>query len=356
MDFSYQTTAADKVLENALSNDFIASILAACPGSGKTTISHIILNNYFQMFPQAKVVVLTEGQSTLTNQYLEELKDPNVGINFSFGSFGSGAQVEIGIPQGIDKVSYDTIDLLIVDEAHNYYLAPMVQDIVRAIRPKHKILMTGSPTKYNKHNQDSLLNYLEDLSLYGMYYISAEDLIEKGVFSSVDLDVCEIHSKKDPINVIESTIIHATKQKYDLSKIMIACPTIEFAKKVSDFMTSIGREVSLSTSKNDKEDKEIRKFKSGESDVLVVVGKGILGFNDKMITSLFDFRSSENLDSSYQLFARVLRTHPKDVRKAYIRVGTKDNFKDQVLTIHKIHALMRRENYIGFTGKNLEVI
>ena len=120
MDYSYQITAADIVLKNALSNKYLASILAACPGSGKTTVSHYVINNYLKMFPKARVLVLTEGQNVLANQYLSELVNPNIPINFSFGPIGSDVQVEVGIPQSINKRSQDTYNLLIIDEALNY--------------------------------------------------------------------------------------------------------------------------------------------------------------------------------------------------------------------------------------------
>ena len=355
MDYSYQAKAAEKVLENALSGNYLASILAACPGAGKTTISHLIINKYIEKFPNARIIVLTEGQTTLSNQYLDELNSPNVEIKFTYGKLGSNSQVEVGIPQGIGNRTKETVDLLVIDEAHNYYLAPMVQDIVKTLNPKHQVLMTGSPSKYNKHNSEQLVNWENPQKEYAIYYIAAEELINRGVFSSVDLDVAKVQNKKDAVEVVKKTIEHALASGYNMDKIMIATPTIAFAKKVTKAMEEKGRKVSLSTSENDKEDLEIKRFKNNETDVLVVVGRGILGFNDKLVTSLFDFRSSTDVDASYQLFARVLRTHPDNVRKAYVRVGDEKNFQDQVLRIHQIKALMEREVFVGFDGGNLSV-
>lgn len=348
IDFSYQIKAANKVLVDAMDKKYRASVLAACPNAGKTTISHHIINMALAKNPTAKIVVLTEGQNTLKNQYISELEKPNVPITFSFGDFASNAQVRIGIPQSIDQLDWKEIDLLIVDEAQNFYHAPMVQDIIKRFSVKYQILMTGSPTKYNLHNQTHLINK------YAIYYISAEDLQDFGVFSGVDVDVVRTKDKKNPIEAIKSCMQEAYNKNDDLSKIMIACPNIAYAQSVATFMTMLGRKVSLSTSKNDPDDVEINKFKSDDTDVLIVVNKGVLGFNDKYMTVLFDMRSTSNLDASYQLFARVLRTHPKDLRKTYYRLADSD-YNKQVLTLHRMIALMKRDIFMGYNGKNLKL-
>lgn len=346
VDYSYQNLAKDQVLRNALNPNSLASILAACPGAGKSTISHMVINEYLALHPNSRIVVLTEGQNTLKNQYLEELKDANVEINFTYGDFKSEAQVRVGIPQSINDLDWDQIDLLIVDEAHRFYLASMVQGIIKSLKPKHQVLMTGSPTEYNLYNKK--VSFFG--KKYGIHYIAAEELVSKGVFSSVNMDVVRA-DRKDAHRSIMAVMADAKAKGDDVSKMMIACPTIAYAKKVADYLKYIGRNVSLSTSKNDKDDKQIKAFKAGETDVLIVVGKGVLGFNDKKITYLADLRSSDNLDASYQLFARVLRTHPEDVTKTYVRIGG----NEQVVILHKMKALMDKEIFRGYTGNNLKL-
>lgn len=348
IDYSYQNRAAKIVLNNALKKKYIASILAACPGAGKTTISHKIINEYLRKFPQARVVVLTEGQKTLKNQYLAELDSAHVPIKFTYGDFQSNAQVRVGIPQSIKTLKWNSFDLLIVDEAHNFYLADMVQAIVKRFAPKHKVLMTGSPAKYTAYNQTSLYKY-------AIHYIAAETLRKMGVFSAVSMDVVSVESRQDPCRAMESVLAAAKSNKDNLSKIMVACPTIKYARAVSKFLASVGRNVALSTSENDSNDVAIKSFKQGQADALVVVGKGILGFNCKEITLLIDLRSSQNVDASYQLFARVLRTHPENIEKAYYRVAEKDHFNREVLMLHKIKAITYQDVYVNYNGHNLEV-
>lgn len=353
IDYSYQTEAANKVLSNAIlcaDGTFKASVLAVAPGGGKTTISHIIINKYLSIYPNAKALVLTEGQNTLKNQYLSELDNANVPINFTYGDFNSEAQVRVGIPQSIGQLDWQEIDLLIVDEAHNFYLEDMVQKINLKLRPRHKILMTGSPTKYNAYNEKNTL------CTYAIHYISAEELDEMGVYNPVDFDV--VRTKKDhPITAIKDALLNAKKKEDRLDKIMIACSTIEYAKGVYIYLESIGRKVAFSTSKNDPDSVMIDRFRADEFDTLIVVGKGILGFNDPKITLLIDMRSSSNLDASFQLFARVLRKHPEQLRKAYYRIADNNSrdFNNEVLTCHKMLALMQRDIFVRFTGKNLKL-
>lgn len=343
IDYTYQETAANQILEDALNSNYLAAVLAACPSSGKTTISHIIINKYLQMFPNGRVLVLTEGQKTLQNQYLAELDNANVEITFNYGLIGSEAQVQVGLPQSINKLKWNKVDLLIVDECHNWYLENTDQDIIRKFSPSHQVIMTGSPSKFNLHNQTKSTKY-------GMYYISAEKLQKMGVFSGVDMDVIKTKNK----NGIKSIWNEAVNRGADMSKVMVACSSILQANTVSYLLRQIGRNCIISTSQNDKDSSNIQDFKNGEYDVLIVVNRGILGFNDKMVTTLLDLKSSKNVDSSYQLFARILRVHPEGRRKYYFRLST-GSVNKEVVMLHKMVALMKDSNFKKFNGGNFQV-
>lgn len=341
-DYSYQDKAANVVLQKALSGKYAAAILGACPSSGKTTISHMIISNYIALFPNSKVLVLTEGQNALKNQYLEELANAHIKIDFTYGALDSDAQVRVGIPQSISKLDWMQVDLLIVDESHRFFMAPMVQSIVKKLNPIHTILMTGSPTQFNGKAQ------------YAIHYISAEELQAKGIFSGVRMDVVKTQNKNNAKASIRDALLQAKKNKDNMSKIMVACPSIGYANEVAWFMREHSYSIALSTSENDKDDVQIKRFKSGEANVLIVVGKGVLGFNDSNITLLIDMKSSNNLDNSQQLFSRVLRKHPKNVVKTYYRISDKD-YNNQVLMLHKMIGLMQTKIFKGFTGKNLKL-
>jgi adenylate kinase len=347
-DYKYQIHAANKIFKDALNSSNKAAVLAACPGSGKTTISHVAIQKYIQKYPKANVLVLTHGQNILKNQYLDSLQAPHVDIDFTFGEFDSNAQVLVGLPHSIGKYPMQKVDLLVVDECHEYYLKPMVQNIIKTLKPKHQILLTGSPSEFNLLKSQG--------EKYAITYIAGNDLVDNDVFSDVTMDVVSVDYQKNSRASMGQMYAHAQKKGQDLSKIMVAAINIREAQNVAYYLRSIGRKVALSTSKNDRSNRAVMDFKNGEYDTLVVVMRGILGFSDNNITGIFDLRCSANVDISNQLFARVLRKHPENIQKFYYRCGEKDgNFNDQVIMLHKIDALMRRDIFVGYNGENMGV-
>lgn len=352
-DYSYQPHLANKIFKECQGLFVDAAVLAAAPGSGKTTISQIVISRYLEKFPKAKVVVLTHGQTLLQNQYIENLITPNVEINFTFGKFTSkiedAPQVQIGLPQAIHRLCWDKIDLLIVDECHEFYLKPMVQKILKKLKPTHQVLLTGSPSEFNRLKKEG--------KKYAISYVAGNELMDNDVFSPVEMDVVPVKYRKNTKQSLCEMLDHAKKKGKDLSKIMVAVKSIREAINVAHYLESIGRNVALSTCKTDRSNVMVREFKKGNHDTLVVVMRGILGFSDNDITGMFDLRCSESVDISNQLFSRVLRKHPKGIQKFYYRCGQKGiaDYNDQVIMLHKIKAMMRRDMFKKYDGTNLYV-
>lgn len=347
--YSFQITIADEILKNTLKQGVEAAVLAAAPGSGKTTISQLIIQKYLKQNRIARVLVLTHGQNLLKNQYIESLISPNFEVDFSFGTFSSSAQVKIGLPQSVKQLDWDHIDLLVVDECHEFYLKPMVQKIIKSLKPKHQVLLTGSPSKFNKLKAQG--------RKFEITYIAGEELFDYDIFSSVEMDVVPVEYKANAGQSILKMMEFAQRKNKDLSKIMVAVKNIEEARNVAYYLGKTGRKVALSTCKNDRDSLAVKDFKNNKYDTLVVVQRGILGFSDNYITGIFDLRCSEDVDISNQLFARVLRKHPGNVEKFYYRCGEKasGDFNDQVIMLHKIKAMMQRSIFNRYNGDNLTV-
>lgn len=348
-DYSYQPHSAHKILEDCQKKDIEAAVLAASPGSGKTMISHIVISRYLKKYPNAKVLVLTHGQNLLKNQYIESLQNSHVGVDFTFGDFGQDVQVQVGLPQAIKKYTHNFVDLLVVDECHEFYLKKMVQGIVKNLKPKHQVLMTGSPSEFNRLKKQG--------KKYEFTYISGNQLVKNNVFSSVHMDVVPSVSKKDVRKTIQKMYEHAKTKKHDLSKIMVAAKSISDADIICEYLKSLGRKVAISNCKNDRKSLIIKDFKENKYDTLIVIQRGILGFSDNYITGLFDMRCSKDVDISNQLFARVLRKHPDNIEKFYYRYGVKKtkDFNEQVIMLHKVRAMMRTDMLKNYDGTNMTV-
>lgn len=330
MKYEYQNIAADKVLENALNPQFLGSILAATPGAGKTYISVKVIAKYLKMFPNNRVLVLTHGQNLLKNQYLRDLK--SVAPDFTYGEFGDDVSVQVGLPQSHNKIN-GPIDLLVTDEAHQFFNASLVKRIIYTLKPKHRILLTGSPSTFIKHNE----TYPKK---YGIYFISAEELQEQDVFSNLYLNL----SRTTDINQI---LINAVNEGCRIDKVMIACKTIDQANKIAKEI--VGRKVVVSESASDKDGDGVDSFRKGLADTLIVVGRGILGLNDGEITTLIDYRASNELDNSFQLCARILRKHPReDIRKAYFRVTSPKTLGEDSQMLYKIASFMTRDTFTRY--------
>jgi len=355
MNYNYQFDSAQKIIIDITTKNIEAAVLAATPGSGKTTISQIAIQKYIHKYPNAKILVLTHGQNLLKNQYIDNLNNPHFDIDFTFCDINNIPkdlpQVFVGLPQSINKLPIQNIDLLIVDECHEFYLKPMVQNIIKKLRPNHQILLTGSPSEFIRLKNSG--------KRYEITFISGSELIDNDIFSSVEMDVVPIKGKRilNSIGHIQKMFEHAKIKNKDLSKIMIAVNNVKQANEISNYLKFLGRNVALSTFRNDKESNKVKQFKEGVFDTLIVVQRGILGFSDNNITGLFDLRCSPDLDISNQLFSRVLRKHPDDVLKFYYRCGNKENsdFNNQVVMLHKIKAMMRKDIFTTYNGRNIVV-
>lgn len=344
--YIYQVAAAKQVLNMALNPKFEASILAACPGSGKSTIIIHVLNNFFKKFSNKKVVILTHNQNILKDQMLEGFIDYNVKPEFTFGELGSGSQVEVGIPSNANAIT--DMDMLVFDEAHQYFWESMVDQITEKHQPEYTILMTGSPSYFVKYNK---LAAAKGAKKFGMYFIAANELIDLKVFSPIDIDPVRYDGRK-MIDKIKTVFAHARKNRYDMTKIMWACNSVQEAEAVAYYLKNeFNKNVYMSTSYNDADNEQIAAFKNAAKGVLIVVNKGILGFSDNNITALVDFKCSSDLDTRNQFFARGLRRHKTGMRKAYISVVKSKNWEKEGRVLHQMVSLMDREVFMNYGGE-----
>jgi superfamily II DNA or RNA helicase len=338
--YNYQPIAASNVLRDALSQQYEASVLAAAPGAGKSTILVYMLNMFFEQRKRGRAMVLTHNQTILRNQMLNGLKTPNIVVNFTHGEINSNSMVEVGLPGSVENMS--EIDLLVVDEAHEYFWEKMYDKVVEKCKPKYIILMTGSPSYFIRYNKTAKMSR-RDIKQFAIHFISAKELLDRGIFSPVDLDVVKSES-------IQDVLEYAKKQNYDTTKLMVACKDILKANEVASYLVSIGRRVSLSTSHNDIYNEEVDKFVKNQTNTLVVVNKGVLGFSDSELTMVIDLKCSKDLEVRNQLFSRLMRKHPDGRRKYYISVCREEKYKEEVYLLNDVIKLIERKNLMAYDG------
>jgi superfamily II DNA or RNA helicase len=147
---------------NHFNTDLKPVVLAASPGAGKTLMSIIFIHIYLKINPGAKILVLTHGTSILKNQYIENIsKYKSTFIwnvitennNYTELLYDNN-DVIISLPQAIHRKKLGKFDLIIVDEAHQFYYTDykiddnMIETIIKKIKPQNELLLTGTPTDF----------------------------------------------------------------------------------------------------------------------------------------------------------------------------------------------------------------
>jgi superfamily II DNA or RNA helicase len=131
-----------------LKSDFEKLVLAMCPSSGKTETVIYYIDQLYKQNKNIKVLVLPHSTNVLLNNFYERLTQKNVEFSYSTDT-SVDCNVHIILPQNNSKIK-DQYDLLVVDEAHENYLAQRVQRIVNASKVKKQLLLTGTPSRFIK--------------------------------------------------------------------------------------------------------------------------------------------------------------------------------------------------------------
>ena len=392
--YSYQKTLIDNCYKKLLNNN--STVLAASCGAGKTRMSVEIIRKYTNDFPDKRVLILTHGQSVLRTQYYSVIKDYlPLEYLFIFDSEKTrdnaifDMKIVITLPQAIHKKNPEelgTFGLIVVDEAHNYYLVDdgMVQSILSKTRHSCELLLTGSPSKFIAKN------ILNCDNKYHIESISSSELLENNViidpkvvllktkeykfdfedyFSNDELKKRKIDVKltKDVIyevvkNIHEINtgckIVHFSKSNLkSIKKMMVVAIDEQHAFEICNILREIGLNAILSTYSFDSNSNEIENFKSdSEIQVIVVVQRGILGFNFPELQCVVDISLSLNPDRIFQMISRVVRIS-KNENKLFVKVMPNDLIEISQVSLSCACALSVKEVYETYSGnyRNLEI-
>jgi hypothetical protein len=348
-DYSYQDNLIKRVLSK-FEEGHKEVVLAAGCCSGKTRMSIKLSEILVKENPKTKILVLAHGQSILKTQYFNELLA--YGPKFSFGTINSKTdslklQISVGIPQSIgDQVT--NADVIICDEAHQFYLAKMVQDIIKRNKPRKILLLTGSPSKFIAKNYEIIPFSVSELLDHGVISDPRVSLL-KSTYGYGKDDLNEDHE----INTSYKLRKKNTEETLDIikkritGKTLIACRNNEHAKDVFTFLQG-KYSCLLSTSSNDRESENITKFINGNEQILVVVYRSILGFSLNELETVIDISGSHNPDRIFQLMSRTIR---KSSKQKYFYKVTTDLLADYTFSVMSlVVALTQPEVYTTYAG------
>ena len=344
---------------NFLYSDFEKLVLAMCPSSGKTETVIYYIDQMFKENNDIKVLILPHSTNVLLNNFYDRLEQRNVGFTYSTDT-SVDCNVHIVLPQSKSKIKNE-YDLLIIDEAHENYFAETVQNIIRKTNPKKQILLTGTPYKFVGRDD------------FKIHFLSLNEL-DKNTIPKLRVDIIESNyqwngnynslgevkkefdfNDNDTKATLDKTFKFILKRgKNSISKTLIVCNNIKQSEYVKNYLDDIGLYSVISNSKNDTKSELIQDFKQNKINILIVVNRARLGYDDSDLTNLIDMSGTLNPNLIYQMIARVLRGS-NDTQKFYVRLTSKkdESLNSEIAT--NLALMLTDKKYIStFNGKNFK--
>jgi len=368
-------------------------VLAAGTGAGKTTTTSLMLQMFFSNKANKgkKVIILPSSTKVLRDNFGDDIgKLKNRSFSYcvvnSKRAFKraliSDCDVICVLPQtlaGIEELP--KVEWLVVDEAHKWYFADTIQNIITKTTPTYQLLLTGTPFKFNARKDE-----------YSIYYVPVERLMELGqvgnplievVSSSVNLkqedystDNNQIRQDlyftykqdKDQLVSVAKEIAKTLKTRFrtntigrmlgvfGIDKTIIYCYSKKQARHFYKVFQSseLAGKVLISTSETDIDSVEFAKFKKHEEyRVLLVVDRGKEGFDMPELFNIIDFTLSTNPEIILQVMGRVLRISKEqpDKQKVYYKVASMNTAPFILTLMTGVLQLINMEYYSTFTGK-----
>jgi superfamily II DNA or RNA helicase len=343
---------------NFLNSDFDKLVLAMCPSSGKTETVIYYINELIKKNKHLKVLILPHSTNVLLNNFYDRLEQRNVCFTYSTDT-SKKTNVHVILPQSTSKIK-DKYDVVIIDEAHENYFAKTVQNIIKKTSPKKQILLTGTPYKFIGKDD------------FKIHFLALNEL-DKNTIPKLRVDIIESYydwngnynynneikkqfnfKDSDTKKSIEKTFKFITNRSgsNSISKTLIVCNNINQSKSVKSYLDSIGLFSVISNSENDTKSELVQGFKHNKINILIVVNRARLGYDDTDLINLIDMSGTLNPNLIYQMMARVLRGS-NDSQKYYIRLTSK---KDDLLNSEistSLALMLTDKKYIStFNGKD----
>ena len=341
-DYSFQKPLITKAYDYLIAGERVC--LAGTCGSGKTRMAIEIAKKFTSK--GFKVLILAHGQVIIRSQWVAAIGESAGEIlkNKELSAVYNSSSIIVALPQSLENIPEEIkFDLVIVDEAHERFFEKQVQTIIDKVGYKKILCLTGTPS-----------DFLKDKS-WKVVGIAFEDLVKHGVATPPETTLAigdfdhKIKSYNKSMN-IKSDIQFSgscTKTSMDkvlgscaeylgykegsvwgevidgLGKTMIACHSQQLATHVHNYFESCGIKSLISISDFGDGD-EIEIFKSDKSfNVLVVVRRGVLGFDYPELCNVIDMTYSMNAKVIFQLLSRVTRRGGSN-KKMFLKLSSED--------------------------------
>ena len=411
----YQVRALND-LEAILKTSRKACVAVSC-GGGKTALAIGFTNKAVTDNHDCKVLILAHGQTILRKQFNDDCNDYESKIEPLSGDFRrvvidssnirdlnklyASHNVFIAIPQTFNGVKdLPQFDIVIIDEGHQFYFTKeedgMVQRLIRKCKSKKEICFTGTPAPFILKKWPIITVTMGELFDSG--YV--QDLVVELASSSYLVDDIEYSEKngelKQSVQAKAFTKENTGKTLDDLlsfiykrsrviwrdmpnlaakamhlpswavafkrlDKTMIACKSQAQAHYVKEYFEKCGIKTLLSIS-NDSDASESNKvfddFKADkETLVLIVVNRGILGFNFPDLINVIDMTCSKNINRIFQLMSRAVRKSETGKSKLFLKIAPqiRGNLRGNDYFRHIMTAVMSLTQeywFKNFNGKN----
>lgn len=385
--------------EKILNEDKV--VLAAGTSSGKTFFTIMLLNLFYmdKANKTKKTIIIPSAQTNLRSNFEDSIKDFKPDFKYVVcktcdelrDAVSSNAQVIVCLPQTINLCIdvLPKVEKLIVDEAHVWYYAKTVKNIVKKTKPKQQLLLTGTPSVFilkggfymhfvpvmelydegriadtEIHVVSSYYDFKDkDYNQHNNLTLTARakaKLADEASFKKVILGMMK--KLKNPIkslkNVNRLTNDVAGKFFKHLDKTIIWANSIKQANKFAEVLRTfkgLENAVLVSHSKNDDDSELMDKFKTDKDiRVLVSVNRGRMGWSYTELYNAIDFTMTRNLNSILQMMARLFRVSKVDSkkRKYFYKVSNSKDAGYYTVIMKGALLLLDREWYSKFNGKN----
>ena len=369
-------------------------VIAVGTGGGKTTMTIIKLEEFYRNPKNRgkRTLILSSSTKVLRKNFFDSMKefDPT----FTYRSVANrkefqqavddGIEVIIALPQTLNNIkNLPKVEWLVVDEAHKWYFAKTVQQIIQRCKPSYQWLLTGTPFKFNMKNLQSeqyLIEYVSvskmmDLGRVGNPLVSvvstdydikhSDYYFNTGEIRPVDFGY-KTHKNaftqlvKEMFKMCKNPIKRLTQRDLyqhvfgELDKTIVYCYSKAQARAFHKVCKSLGVNSSISHSENDIDSEKFTSFKTNKDiKVLFVVDRGREGFDMPELFNIVDFTLSTNPEVLLQILGRVLRIsleQPKKV-KSYFKVSPSNDVYYHKCIMTGVLQLICDEPYRTFTGK-----